>query len=78
MKELIEKCVDILGMNIEYNMFCVSAYYRAVSEEFRFRVEVVVDEICVLEECLIKYDGKMVWEVWLCVVWDKGKVLLYL
>jgi trehalose 6-phosphate phosphatase len=77
-KELIEKCADIPGTNIEHNMFCVSAHYRAVSEELRPRVEAVVDEICASEECLIKHDGKMVWEVRPRVAWDKGKALSYL
>ena len=77
-KELIERCEDIPGTNIEHNMFCVSAHYRAVSEEMRPRVEKIVDEICEREECLIKHDGKMVWEVRPRVAWDKGKALTYL
>merc|ERR1712159_928718 len=34
--------------------------------------------ICEREECLIKHDGKMVWEVRPRVAWDKGKALTYL
>ena len=76
--ELIEKTKDIPGANIEHNMFCVSAHYRAVSDEHRPAFEKIVDDICDSEECLIKHDGKMVWEVRPRVAWDKGKALSYL
>ena len=76
--DLEVKFKDIPGTNIEHNTFCVSAHYRAVSEELRPRVEAIVDEMCASEECLIKHDGKMVWEVRPRVAWDKGKALSYL
>ena len=77
-KDLATQCADIPGVNVEHNMFCVSCHYRAVSEEDRPRVEKVVDALCEAEECLIKHDGKMVWEVRPRVAWDKGKALSYL
>ena len=77
-EDLARQCADIPGVNVEHNMFCVSCHYRAVSEEDRPRVEKVVDALCEAEECLIKHDGKMVWEVRPRVAWDKGKALSYL
>ena len=77
-KDLAEKFADIPGTNIEHNMFCVSCHYRAVAEELRPKVEAIVDETCASQECLIKHDGKMVWEIRPRVAWDKGKALSYL
>ena len=76
--DLIEKTRDISGANIEHNMFCVSAHYRGVSDADRPRFQEIVDEIVASDECLIKHDGKMVWEVRPRVAWDKGKALSYL
>lgn len=76
--DLIEKTRDIPGANIEHNMFCVSAHYRGVSDADRPRFQKIVDEIVASDECLIKHDGKMVWEVRPRVAWDKGEALSYL
>jgi len=76
--DLEEKLKDIPGTKIEHNTFCVSAHYRAVPEELQPKVEAIVDEVCAKDECLIKHDGKMVWEVRPRVAWDKGKALSYL
>lgn len=79
LKELKEKTLDITGVFIEDNKFCISVHYRHVQQEDYDALEkTVLSVVEDYDQCFHLTRGKKVLEIRPSIKWNKGNALIYL